>query len=284
MCGIVGYIGYRRAYDIVIKGLKRLEYRGYDSTGVAISNKGKLSIFKQKGKVTDLESYCAEKECDGNIGIGHTRWATHGIPSKENSHPHNSGNNKISLIHNGIIENYASIKKALVRKGHVFKSDTDTEVLVHLIEEIQVNEKIDLFEAVRIALTEVVGAYAIIVIEEGSNEFIAARKGSPLVIGVGENEYFVGSDASPLIEYTNEVVYLKDGEIAKIKSGFNLEIKTIKNKTITPYIQELQITLETIEKVRAYCSFCHSQSCFYQNLPAAINDEYNLKTTGFGMG
>ena len=248
MCGIVGYIGYRRAYDIVVKGLKRLEYRGYDSTGVAISNKGKLSVFKQKGKVIDLESYCAEKECDGNIGIGHTRWATHGIPSQENSHPHNSGNNKISLIHNGIIENYASIKKALVRKGHIFKSDTDTEVLVHLIEEIQVNEKIDLFEAVRIALTEVVGAYAIIVIEEGSNEFIAARKGSPLVIGVGENEYFVGSDASPLIEYTNEVVYLKDGEIAKIKSGFNLEIKTIKNKKITPYIQELQITLETIEK------------------------------------
>tara|TARA_B100000214_G_scaffold171670_1_gene123370 strand:+ start:2329 stop:4167 length:1839 start_codon:yes stop_codon:yes gene_type:complete len=248
MCGIVGYIGHRKAYDVIIKGLKRLEYRGYDSTGVAIADKGKISVFKQKGKVADLESFCIDKECNGNIGIGHTRWATHGIPSLENSHPHNSGDGKISLIHNGIIENYSSLKKALVRKRHVFKSDTDTEVLVHLIEEIKQKEKLDLYEAVRIALTEVVGAYAIIVMEENSNEFIAARKGSPLLIGVGKNEYYIGSDATPIIEYTNEVVYLKDGEIAKINPEKSLYIRTIKNKRITPYIQELKITLETIEK------------------------------------
>ena len=249
MCGIVGYVGDRRAYDIIIKGLKRLEYRGYDSTGVAIANKNGMSIFKQKGKVTDLESYCVEKECEGKIGIGHTRWATHGAPNQPNAHPHNSGNNKISLIHNGIIENYSSIKEALIRKGHVFKSDTDTEVLVHLIEEIKRNEKIDLFEAVRIALSEIVGAYAIVVMEEGvNNQLIVARKGSPLLIGIGKNEYFVGSDATPIIEYTNEVVYLKDDEIARLNSENDLYIKTIQNKKITPYIQELQITLETIEK------------------------------------
>ena len=249
MCGIVGYIGEKRAYELIIKGLKRLEYRGYDSTGVAIGNDNGISVFKQKGKVSDLESYCIDKDFSGSIGIGHTRWATHGVANQENAHPHTSGDGKISLIHNGIIENYSSIKEVLIRKGHVFKSDTDTEVLVHLIEEIKSHEGLTLFEAVRVSLSEVVGAYAIIVMEDGvNNEFVAARKGSPLLIGIGDNEYYVASDATPIIEYTNEVVYLKDGEIAKINPTNNLEITTIDNRKITPYIHELELTLETIEK------------------------------------
>ncbi len=249
MCGIVGYVGDKQAYPIIIKGLRRLEYRGYDSAGVAIGNESGVSHLKQKGKVADLEAYVADKDSSGSIGIGHTRWATHGVPNQLNAHPHISGDGKLSIIHNGIIENYASIKKALEKKGHVFKSDTDTEVLIHLIEEIKNHEKVNLFEAVRIALAKVIGAYAIAVMEEGvNNEFIAARKGSPLVIGVGRNEYYIASDAAPIIEYTNEVVYLEDGEIARVNSGEKLEIKTIENESKTPYIHELELSLDTIEK------------------------------------
>jgi len=249
MCGIVGYVGGKQAYPIIIKGLKRLEYRGYDSAGVSIGNKDGILVLKQKGKVADLESYAAEKDSKGSIGIGHTRWATHGVPNQVNAHPHLSGDGKLSLIHNGIIENYDAIKQALINKGHTFKSDTDTEVLVHLIEEIKNHEQVGLFEAVRLALNEVVGAYAIIVMEQGLNdEFIAARKGSPLVIGVGKGEYFVASDASPIVEYTREVVYLGDGEIARINKDEKLEIKTIANVSKTPFIQELELSLEAIEK------------------------------------
>ena len=249
MCGIVGYVGSKEAYPIIIKGLKRLEYRGYDSSGISLGNKNGISLLKQKGKVADLEAYAADKDKSGSIGIGHTRWATHGVPNQLNAHPHMSGDGKLSLIHNGIIENYDSIKKALQAKGHVFKSDTDTEVLIHLIEDIKNHEKVNLFEAVRIALSEVIGAYAIIVMQEGvQNEFIAARKGSPLVIGVGRDEYYIASDATPIIEYTNEVVYLEDGEIARVNCEEALEIKTIENESKTPYIHELELSLDTIEK------------------------------------
>jgi len=249
MCGIVAYVGSSQAYPIIIKGLKRLEYRGYDSAGIALGSASGTNIYKKKGKVSNLEAYVLQKDYDGCIGIGHTRWATHGVPNEINAHPHTSGDKKLSLIHNGIIENHDSIKKALIDKGHVFESNTDTEVLVHLIEEIKNHENVCLFEAVRIALNEVVGAYAIVVFEEGiNNEFIAARKGSPLLIGVGRNEYYVASDASPIIEYTNEVIYLKDGEIARLNCDENIEIKTIQNKSITPYIHELKVSLDNIEK------------------------------------
>ena len=249
MCGIVAYVGSSQAYPIIIKGLKRLEYRGYDSAGIALGSASGTNIYKKKGKVSNLESYVLQKDYDGCIGIGHTRWATHGVPNEINAHPHTSGDKKLSLIHNGIIENHDSIKKALIDKGHVFESNTDTEVLVHLIEEIKNHEDVCLFEAVRIALNEVVGAYAIVVFEAGiNNEFIAARKGSPLLIGVGRNEYYVASDASPIIEYTNEVIYLKDGEIARLNCDENIEIKTIQNKSITPYIHELKVSLDNIEK------------------------------------
>ena len=249
MCGIVAYVGNKEAYPIIIKGLKRLEYRGYDSSGVSIGDEDNISLLKQKGKVSDLEDYAIDKNTKGSIGIGHTRWATHGIPNQINSHPHNSGDGKLSLIHNGIIENYDSLKQILVEKGHIFTSDTDTEVLVHLIEEIKNHEQVGLFEAVRLALNEVVGAYAIVVMEKGvNNEFIAARKGSPLVIGIGDGEYFVASDASPFIEYTKNVVYLKDGEIVKIHKDKMLEIISLTNSTKTPYIQELELTLESIER------------------------------------
>ena len=249
MCGIVAYVGSNNAYPILIKGLKRLEYRGYDSAGVSIGNQNRFLQYKQKGKVSDLEEYISKKECKGSIGIGHTRWATHGIPNQTNAHPHNSGDGKLSLIHNGIIENYTSIKKALENKGHIFKSDTDTEVLVHLIEDVKNHEKADLFEAVRIALDQVIGAYAIVVMESGvEDELITARKGSPLVIGIGRDEYYIASDAAPIIEYTNEVVYLEDGEIARVNKNEDLEIKTIEDEIRTPYIHELSINLETIEK------------------------------------
>ena len=249
MCGIVGYVGSKNAYSVILKGLKRLEYRGYDSAGVAIGSSNGISVLKQQGKVTDLEAYANNKETSGSIGIGHTRWATHGPPNQVNSHPHSSGDGKLVLIHNGIIENYSSIKKALIKKGHIFKSETDTEVLIHLIEEIKNHEGVNLFEAVRLALSEVVGAYAIIVMEEGvNNEFIASRKGSPLLIGVGRDEYYVASDATPIIEYTNEVVYLADGEIARVNCEDELEIKNIANEGKNAYIQEIKISLETIEK------------------------------------
>jgi glucosamine--fructose-6-phosphate aminotransferase (isomerizing) len=249
MCGIVGYVGSKNAYSVILKGLKRLEYRGYDSAGVAIGNSNGISLLKKPGKVADLEAYANNKDTSGSIGIGHTRWATHGPPNQVNSHPHSSGDGKLFLIHNGIIENYNSIKKALIKKGHIFKSETDTEVLIHLIEEIKNHEGVNLFEAVRIALSEVVGAYAIVVMEKGvNNEFIASRKGSPLLIGVGRDEYYVASDATPIIEYTNEVVYLEDGEIARINCEDELEIKTITNEEKNTYIQEIKMSLEAIEK------------------------------------
>ena len=248
MCGIVGYIGDRQAYPILIKGLQRLEYRGYDSSGVALFNDNMLT-YKKQGKVADLEAYCKDKNTQSTIGIGHTRWATHGVPNDANAHPHYSQSKKIAIIHNGIIENYDSIKEALIKRGHQFESDTDTEVLVHLIEEIQIQEQATLFEAVRLALNEVIGAYAICVISnDNPREIIVAKKGSPLVVGIGENEYFIASDASPIIEYTKEVVYLEDGEVARLVPGKDMELKTIGNVTITPYIQELEMSLESIEK------------------------------------
>jgi glucosamine--fructose-6-phosphate aminotransferase (isomerizing) len=242
-------LGPENAYEIVIKGLQRLEYRGYDSSGVAIVKENSVKVFKQKGKVQDLIDFTKDKDVNGNLAIGHTRWATHGLPNNVNAHPHQSGDKKISLVHNGIIENYSILKEELELRGHKFKSETDTEVLVHLIEEIYKNSKHNLFDAVRLALNEVIGAYAIVVISnEYPDELIAARKSSPLVVGIGEGEYFCASDATPIIEYTKNVVYLEDGEIAQIslKNGFKL--KTIENQTKTPYIQELEMHLETLEK------------------------------------
>ena len=249
MCGIVAYLGPENAYEIVIKGLQRLEYRGYDSSGVAIVKENSVKVFKQKGKVQDLIDFTKDKDVNGNLAIGHTRWATNGLPNNINAHPHQSGDKKISLVHNGIIENYSILKEELELRGHKFKSETDTEVLVHLIEEIYKNSKHNLFDAVRLALNEVIGAYAIVVISnENPDELIAARKSSPLVVGIGEGEYFCASDATPIIEYTKNVVYLEDGEIAQIslKNGFKL--KTIENQTKTPYIQELEMHLETLER------------------------------------
>ncbi len=247
MCGIVGYIGYRDAYPIVIKGLHRLEYRGYDSSGVALIDK-ELKVYKKAGKVADLEKFAEGLNTKGSIGMGHTRWATHGAPSDRNSHPHSSGNRKLSIIHNGIIENYATIKEALLAKGHVFLSDTDTEVLVHLIEDIQQETGLDLREAVRVALNKVIGAYAIVIMSaDDHDQLIAARKGSPMVIGVGKGEYFVASDATPIVEFTKNVIYLNDNEIAYIRRE-DLLIKNIDNTVQTPYIQELDLKLEMLEK------------------------------------
>ena len=249
MCGIVAYLGDKDAYEIIIKGLKRLEYRGYDSSGVALHNGKCVNIYKQKGKVNDLESFSEGKDKNGKIGIGHTRWATHGLPNDINAHPHQSGNKKISLVHNGIIENYSVLKTELEQRGHQFLSETDTEVLVHLIEDIQQKSNVSLFEAVRIALSEVIGAYAIVVIDKDNpNELIAARKSSPLVIGLGEGEYFLASDATPIVEYTKNVVYLEDGEIALLNLKNGLSLKTIGNEEKTPYIQELEMHLEALEK------------------------------------
>lgn len=249
MCGIVGYIGPKDAFPILIKGLQRLEYRGYDSAGVALLNE-ELEVFKKAGKVSTLEEYVKEKgRREAHIGIGHTRWATHGEPNDRNAHPHLSQNGEIAIIHNGIIENYNSLKVELQQRGHVFQSDTDTEVLVHLIEDIYLNNKGVAFEeAVRMALGQVVGAYAVVVIHKDMPDLlIGARKGSPMVIGVGDNEHFIASDAAPLVEYTRNVVYLNDGEVAVIDKG-ELVIKTIDNDIKTPYIQELEIHLESIEK------------------------------------
>lgn len=247
MCGIVGYIGHRNAWDVIIKGLHRLEYRGYDSAGVALLNHD-LKIYKKAGKVSELENFAADKDTSGSIGMGHTRWATHGIPSDYNSHPHTSGDGQLSIIHNGIIENYAVLKEALKSKGHVFNSDTDTEVLVHFIEEIQKADNLSLFDAVRVALNEVVGAYAIVVMSKAEPDvLIAARKGSPMVLGVGNDEYFIASDASPIVEFTKNVIYLKDSQIAYVKKD-ELVIKGIDNRIVTPYIQELALELEALEK------------------------------------
>ncbi|HIA36486.1 MAG TPA: glutamine--fructose-6-phosphate transaminase (isomerizing) [Flavobacteriales bacterium] len=248
MCGIVAYIGDKPAYPILMKGLQRLEYRGYDSAGIAIMN-DKLHLYKKKGKVADLEAFMEGKDYQGNIGIGHTRWATHGEPSDANAHPHFSKTKSLVIIHNGIIENYSALREELKKRGYKFKSETDTEVLIHLIEDIQVKEKVDLFEAVRIALNEVIGAYAIVILsKDNPDQLIAAKKGSPLVIGVGNDEYFLASDASPIVEYTRNVVYLEDGEIAIVSRKEDLKIKTIKNKDKTPYMQELELKLEMLEK------------------------------------
>lgn len=248
MCGIVAYIGNQEAYPIIIEGLKRLEYRGYDSAGISVLN-GKITTVKKKGKVQELENAAEGVELTGTMGIGHTRWATHGKPDDINAHPHNSGNGRISLIHNGIIENYATLKIALAELGHEFKSETDTEVLVHLIEEYQSRHDISLEEAVRMALKKVVGAYAIVVFDKNDpNTIIGARKSSPLVLGIGDDEYFLASDASPIIKYTNRVVYLNDEEIVTVSRDGNFSIKTIENELQTPKIQELDLKIEELEK------------------------------------
>ena len=247
MCGIVAYVGHQQAQNIIIKGLKRLEYRGYDSAGIALLNGG-LNVYKKKGKVSDLEESIKGKSLHSTIGMGHTRWATHGEPNDRNAHPHYSSNQKLAIIHNGIIENYSSLKQELQKKGHTFFSDTDTEVLIHFIEDIQTNNDCSLEEAVRLALTKVVGAYAIVIMsQEDPTVLIAARKGSPLVIGVGKGEYFMASDATPIVEYTNEVIYLNDQEIAVIKDG-KLTVKNTANLPLTPYIQTIDLELEAIEK------------------------------------
>jgi len=249
MCGIVAYIGKQQAYPIIINGLKRLEYRGYDSAGVALINDD-MHIYKTKGKVSDLEALCENKDTQANLGMGHTRWATHGEPNNVNAHPHLSQSGKLAVIHNGIIENYATIKEALVKRGHIFESDTDTEVLIHLIEDVQENDNVAIDVAVRIALSQVVGAYAIVILVRGEpTKMIGARKGSPMVVGIGKDneEYFIASDATPFLEYTRDVIYLNDNEIVYI-SDHEMEITTIDNVKKTPFIEKLEISLEQIEK------------------------------------
>ena len=247
MCGIVGYTGPKEAYPIIITGLKRLEYRGYDSTGVALLNGG-LKVYKKKGRVAELEEAILGKDLHSNTGIGHTRWATHGEPSDRNAHPHTSASGKLAMIHNGIIENYAQLKKELSNKGYVFTSETDTEVLLNFIEDIKKNNQCDLEEAVRVALKRVTGAYVILILdEENPDTIIAARKGSPLVIGVGKGEHFLGSDASPMLEYTKEVVYVNDYELAIVRPN-ELILKNLGNEKITPFVTKLDMELAAIEK------------------------------------
>jgi glucosamine--fructose-6-phosphate aminotransferase (isomerizing) len=273
MCGIVGYIGHREAYPVVIKGLKRLEYRGYDSAGVMLYDGENLKLSKTKGKVSQLEEKAkTEISLTGNIGIGHTRWATHGVPNDVNSHPHLSNSGNLCIIHNGIIENYEPLKKELIKRGYTFQSDTDTEVLVNLIEEVQKKENIKLGKAVQIALNQVVGAYAIVVFDKNKpDELIAARLGSPLAIGIGEDEYFVASDASPFIEYTSNAIYLEDEEMAIIRLHKPLKIRKIKDDSLVdPYIQELQMNLEQIEK-GGYDHFMLKE--IYEQ-PSVIKDTY----------
>ncbi|MEO5976714.1 MAG: glutamine--fructose-6-phosphate transaminase (isomerizing) [Chryseolinea sp.] len=267
MCGIVAYVGHRQARPIVIKGLKRLEYRGYDSAGIAVLNDG-LNVYKKKGKVSDLEEFISNKTTDSTIGMGHTRWATHGEPNDTNAHPHYSGDQNLAIIHNGIIENYNTLKQELLNKGHHFYSDTDTEVLIHFIEDIKSHNDCTLEEAVRLALTRVVGAYAIVVMsKDDPRSLIAARKGSPLVIGVGQDEYFMASDATPIIEYTNEVIYLNDQEIAIVKDG-KLSVKNTANLPLNPYIQKIDLELEAIEKG----GFDHFMLKEIFEQPRSIND------------
>ncbi|MBR3531654.1 MAG: glutamine--fructose-6-phosphate transaminase (isomerizing) [Bacteroidaceae bacterium] len=251
MCGIVGYLGKRNAYPVLIKGLKRLEYRGYDSAGVAlITEKGDLQVYKTKGKVADLETYVEDKDISGTVGIAHTRWATHGEPNTTNAHPHISNSGNLAIIHNGIIENYASLKEGLIAKGVEFKSNTDTEVLVQLIEYIRLKRNTDLLTAVRMALHQVIGAYAIALLDKNNpDEIIAARKSSPLVVGIGEEEFFLGSDASPIIEYTNKVVYLEDKDIAVInRNKTDVEFVNINNEKMDHEVKEIDLNLEQIEK------------------------------------
>ena len=262
MCGIVGYIGKRNAYPILIKGLHRLEYRGYDSAGVALINEqGQLNIYKAKGKVSELEAFCADKDTSGTIGIAHTRWATHGEPSTVNAHPHYSESERLAIIHNGIIENYAVLKAGLMEQGYTFRSETDTEVLAQLIEYTQLNEHVDLKTAVQLALQQVIGAYAIAVLDKGHPDtLIAARKGSPLVVGIGEEEYFLASDATPIVEYTDKVIYIEDEEVVYISMNPNtppyregqgvgsIDITTINNVAKTPEIKRLELSLSQLEK------------------------------------
>jgi glucosamine--fructose-6-phosphate aminotransferase (isomerizing) len=251
MCGIVAYLGHRQAHEVVIKGLKRLEYRGYDSAGIALLNQ-RLEVHKKQGKVKDLEEYLLEEvnpaQLNANLGMGHTRWATHGIPSDQNAHPHFSGSRRLSIIHNGIIENYDALKQELIKKGHQFESETDTEVLIHFIEDVKSHNGFTLEEAVRIALKRVVGAYAIVIMSADEPEtLIAARKGSPLVLGLGKDEFFFASDATPIIEYANEVVYLNDNEVCVVQHG-EFSIKDLNDVPTDPYIQKLDLELEAIEK------------------------------------
>ncbi|MEG2070578.1 MAG: glutamine--fructose-6-phosphate transaminase (isomerizing) [Bacteroidales bacterium] len=249
MCGIVAYTGKKEAYPILINGLKRLEYRGYDSAGVALIQDGKISLYKCQGKVADLETFCLNKNIKCTTGIAHTRWATHGEPNDQNAHPHVSEDGKLALIHNGIIENYVALKTELINRGYNFKSNTDTEVLVHLIQDVYKNENGSLADAVRIALASVVGTYALSILSsDNPTELIVAKKGSPLLIGVGNNEYFVGSDGAPIVEYTKKVVYLEDGDVVVINPEKKLEIKNINNEKKRPYIQKLEMTLDELEK------------------------------------
>ncbi|MCM4160542.1 glutamine--fructose-6-phosphate transaminase (isomerizing) [Antarcticibacterium flavum] len=273
MCGIVGYIGHREAYPIVLKGLKRLEYRGYDSAGIALFDGTALNLCKTKGKVADLEKKFEETtSTSGNIGIGHTRWATHGVPNDVNSHPHYSNSGNLVIIHNGIIENYDSLKKELSKRGYTFESDTDTEVLVNLIEDVMVNEEVKLGKAVQIALNQTVGAYAITVFDKRKpNELVVARLGSPLAIGIGEDEYFIASDASPFIEFTSNAIYLEDGEMAVVRRGKPIKVRKIHDDSLVdPYVQELQLNLEQIEK-GGYDHFMLKE--IYEQ-PDAITDTY----------
>jgi len=274
MCGIVGYIGHREAYPVILKGLQRLEYRGYDSAGIALYDGAEIQLSKTKGKVADLERKFSNQNNTpkGTLGIGHTRWATHGIPNDANSHPHFSNSGDLVIIHNGIIENYEALKKELIKRGYHFSSDTDTEVLVNLIEDIQKNNNLKLGKAVQVALNQVVGAYAIAVFDvKKPNEIVAARLGSPLAIGVGEGEFFIASDASPFLEYTNNAVYLEDEEMAIISLHKPLNIRKIKDdRLVSPYVQELKINLEQIEK-GGYDHFMLKE-IFEQ--PHAIKDTY----------
>ena len=273
MCGIVGYIGNRDAYPIVLNGLKRLEYRGYDSAGIALYNGTKIQLCKTKGKVADLEEkFSSQMATKGKIGIGHTRWATHGVPNDINSHPHYSNSGDLVIIHNGIIENYASIKKELINRGYTFYSDTDTEVLVNLIEDIKINQKVKLGQAVQIALNEVVGAYAIALFDKNKpDEIVVAKLGSPLAIGIGEDEFFVASDATPFIEFTKNAIYLEDEEMAIIRLGKDVNIRKVKDdSSVAPYIQKLKLNLEQIEK-GGYDYFMLKE--IYEQ-PSVIKDTY----------
>jgi len=272
MCGIVGYIGDKRAYPILIKGLSRLEYRGYDSAGIALLQEDNaIKIYKRQGKVLDLTEFIGDASTEGTVGIGHTRWATHGLPNDVNAHPHSSGDGSITLVHNGIIENYDVLKKELIKRGHVFKSETDTEVLVHLIEDIKEKSGVALEEAVRIALNEVHGAYAIVVLStDEPDKIIAAKKSSPLVIGIGEDEYYLASDATPIVEYTKNVVYLEDEQIAIIHRKSGMRIISLRNKEVSPYVQELEMQLEELEK-GGYEHFMLKE--IYEQ-PRAIHDSF----------
>lgn len=270
MCGIVGYIGKRDAYPVLVKGLKRLEYRGYDSAGIALINENRdLNVYKTKGRVSDLEAFVEQKDISGTIGIAHTRWATHGEPCQLNAHPICSSSENLALIHNGIIENYALLKERLQRKGYIFKTSTDTEVLVQLIEYMQVSNKLDLLTAVQLALHEVIGAYAIAVLDKRNPDMIiAARKSSPLVVGIGENEFFLGSDASPIIEYTDQMVYLEDGEIAVMQRGKELEVVDLDNVKMNPEVQTVEMNLGQLEK----CGYPHFMLKEIFEQPDCIND------------